>query len=873
MIELVKKRRSGWAVLAAGALVASVLAAGAVPAGAVTDRPDHATPLLACVGDAVVDQLFADVSAGHVFRDAINCIAYYEITQGTDDGSTFSPNQDVTRAQMALFIARAAAAAGVDLADASEAGFSDIDTTWQEARDAINRLANNRMIPSGGAFRPADAITRAEMATFLIGLLVEAVPYVTKDSSGAILLGEPGTGSRPDDRFPDAGGAEITAIYELGVTKGASAADVQDDTEPPLDLNYEPAGTVNRGQMAAFITRALAHTSVRPSGVSGQFDGADVIVSVRNARYQPVSRAAVDVFWTPTDQVGRALSTDGTCRLREVTPADRSTFRCEIDNTDPTTGPDGDARVAVTGLRRVPAGGATVWAWTGQPSEVLASGTDLYRFDVAEGADVGLATSALVSSTFNANRVRFGGTVVFTVQLQDSVGDVAAGVNGIDPAQWDLLVDVPGQPLDVDLLDSGLNGRTSFSISLDDPTPGFDGNDVAVTYSLAPGVNAPIRANTVDARGQGAATDTLIFSEEASSIAVNSATVTIDTPRYVHLLGTFAENAVTVTVLDQYGDPVPGVRVSLTSNLPDASLGDGRPSTVDNRGSRRFSYSYGGEAETETLTVSHGVDSLSPSGVTETVYWAVDAQSDDGDQTRPVLTGDVSRRHIVVLDEDNSDVPRPALLEYDDNDRFNLRGEPTSLAAFETELAIVLRQDSPGVSLSWSNYKAGSTARVTDYRRRLNALALGGPADTTGRTPPGPPAEDGAATDRAHVNPAGRYGLEGACGCVRSPVAVVSPAGDGVVAAQPATVPGAGGYGFEGACGCVRSPVAVVSPAGDGVVAAQPATVPGAGGYGFEGACGCVRQPVGVGPPAADGAVAADRARVEVAGGYGFEGA
>ena len=347
---------------------------------------------------------------------------------------------------MAVFIARAAADAGVDLGDASEAGFSDIDTTWQEAQDAINRLANNnRMIPSGGAFRPKDAITRAEMATFLIGLLVEAVPTVTKDSSGAILLGEPGSRSRPDDQFPDARGAEITAIYELGVTRGASAAAVQDDTEPPLDFNYEPAGTVTRGQMAAFITRALAHTSVRPSGVSAQFDGADVIVSVRNAQYQPVSGAVVDVFWTPTDHVGRALSTDGTCRLREVTPADRSTFRCEIDNTDPTTGSDGDARVGVTGLRRVPAGGATVWAWTGQPDEVLASGTDLYSFTVAEGDDVRLATSTLVTTTFNARKVRFGGTVVFTVQLQDTVGNVATGVNGIDPAQWNLSVQVAGQ--------------------------------------------------------------------------------------------------------------------------------------------------------------------------------------------------------------------------------------------------------------------------------------------------------------------------------------------------------------------------------------------------------------------------------------------
>ena len=60
------------------------------------------------MGDALGDQMFTDVSDMHAFKDAINCIAYYGITNGTGDGSTYSPNQDVTRAEMAVFIARAA---------------------------------------------------------------------------------------------------------------------------------------------------------------------------------------------------------------------------------------------------------------------------------------------------------------------------------------------------------------------------------------------------------------------------------------------------------------------------------------------------------------------------------------------------------------------------------------------------------------------------------------------------------------------------------------------------------------------------------------------------------------------------------------------
>ena len=709
MIQTRKKSLPGRAVLAVGALVASVLAAGAVPAAAVTDRADHATRLSACVGDAAGDRMFSDVSAGHVFRDAINCVAYYGITRGTGDGSTYSPDQDVTRAQMAVFIARAAEVASVDFGPVRDAGFDDIDDAWAEAQDAINRLASKGMIASGGAFRPGDAITRAEMATFLIGLLVEAAPDVTRDSSGAILLGVAGSRSVADDRFPDASGAEIAAIYELGVTRGASAADVQDDTEPPLDFNYEPDGTVDRGQMAAFITRALAHTPVRPAGVTAQYDGADVIVSVRNARYQPVSRAAVDVFWATADQADRALSTDGTCNAGVVTQADRSSFPCEIDDTDPTTGRDGDARVAVTGLRRVPEGGAAVWTWTGRDGDTVAAGTELFMLDVADGADLGFAEMTLIS-TFTA-KARFGSTVLYTMQLRDIVGKVSTGINGIDPARWSLSKHVAGQDPETQTLVSDGTGAAAFSISVDDPDPSADGADVTVTYTLTAADNAP--STTVDANGRAAASGTVTFSDDAPSISSADAIVTVDTRDYVHTTGRGAGNTATVTVLDQYGNPFPGAKVSLASSLSGVSPGGGGEFTVNSRGSHLFAYRYSGEGGvTETLTASYGTSTATSltTGTTATVYWAADAGPHDDDAARAVLAGDVHRHHIVV-----NDGTGPVLLVYDDNDRFNLRGEPTSMAAFEAVLAAALRRDTPGLTLEWSNYRPGSDGRVTEY--------------------------------------------------------------------------------------------------------------------------------------------------------------
>ena len=54
----------------------------------------------------------------------------------------------------------------------------------------------------------------------------------------------------------------IRRVYELGIAKGTG-----DGT------TFSPGtALVTRGQMAAFITRALAHTNARPAGVSVQSD-------------------------------------------------------------------------------------------------------------------------------------------------------------------------------------------------------------------------------------------------------------------------------------------------------------------------------------------------------------------------------------------------------------------------------------------------------------------------------------------------------------------------------------------------------------------------------------------------------------------------
>ena len=282
MPDLMRGGARAGAALAVCALIASLLAVGVNPATAVEETADHLAAASACGGDAVTDRMFTDVPEGHIFRDAINCIAHHGITAGTGDGTTFSPSDDVTRWQMALFIAAAMKAAGVDLGAVMDAGFTDIGDAPAVVRDAINQLATNGVVPEASTYRPNDPMTRADMAIFLVGFLDKAAPNVTIAEDGAIMLGTGSAAAEADDYFADVRALSspsvdraAAALFELGITAGTSQAAVVDPTQTPLDVKFDPEGTVTRGAMAAFITQALAHTSLAPATTTADPTTAD----------------------------------------------------------------------------------------------------------------------------------------------------------------------------------------------------------------------------------------------------------------------------------------------------------------------------------------------------------------------------------------------------------------------------------------------------------------------------------------------------------------------------------------------------------------------------------------------------------------------
>jgi hypothetical protein len=126
-------------------------------------------------------QGFTDIGALPVSTQvAINQVKQFAITSGTT-ATTFSPNDVVTRWQMALFLVRFVYAFGAGIPDGSAQGFTDIGSLSAEAQTAINQ-AKQLGITSGTSattYSPNAPVTREQMARKLITETFYSTPDCT----------------------------------------------------------------------------------------------------------------------------------------------------------------------------------------------------------------------------------------------------------------------------------------------------------------------------------------------------------------------------------------------------------------------------------------------------------------------------------------------------------------------------------------------------------------------------------------------------------------------------------------------------------------------------------------------------------------------
>jgi hypothetical protein len=191
------------------------------------------TSILPVTAAAAVD--FTDVPADNPFHASVAWLAGEGITKGCNPPANdrFCPDDAVTRGQMAAFLVRALAlpkGASVDFIDDEGSVFEDAIEALAAA--GITKGCNP---PTNDRFCPNAAVTRAQMAAFVSRAL--------------------GLTTRAGDPFTDDDGsifeADIERLAAAGVTRGCN---------PPANSRYCPDEPVTRGQMAAFLHRALTGT-------------------------------------------------------------------------------------------------------------------------------------------------------------------------------------------------------------------------------------------------------------------------------------------------------------------------------------------------------------------------------------------------------------------------------------------------------------------------------------------------------------------------------------------------------------------------------------------------------------------------------------
>ena len=174
---------------------------------------------------------FVDVDARNVHAASIDALRAAGITAGCSSAPLrFCPDRAVTRAEMATFLVRA-----LNLPAAAPAGYTDVGarsvhTANIDALRAAGITAGCSSAPL--RFCPDRAVTRAEMATFLARALKlpRAIPAGFTDVDARSV------------HTPS-----IDALYEAGVTAGCSSS----------PLRFCPRQAVTRAEMATFLIRAL----------------------------------------------------------------------------------------------------------------------------------------------------------------------------------------------------------------------------------------------------------------------------------------------------------------------------------------------------------------------------------------------------------------------------------------------------------------------------------------------------------------------------------------------------------------------------------------------------------------------------------------
>ena len=495
------------------------------------------------------DQGFTDISGKSAeIQTAINQIKQLGITTGKT-ATTFAPDDNVTREEMALFIER-----------------------W---------LENVKAGPGGQS--DADGLVAAATTT-----------YVTSDCNAATACTGKYNYTDIDSGSVTVEGANaIKELYDMGIHDGVSAT------------TFNPGSDMTRAAMATFMTAALAHTNARPAGLTIQaslYTNAGshtptLSVSDRDASFNPVSGTPVDVFYwtTSTTEGNAAFGATGLCDDSVATGA--SITKCKIDSGEPTTNTNGN--MTPTGVQTDPVltvlpGSDVYYAWTAASgttydNDLHGSGDDYSSITVnataaAAGMRCTMDTPANALTSTAAHTVKFGVTTTVTCQVKDGAlatsGNVAKALQKVKYKNVrTFTTDSTGVQSGVIMTEeivgsSDATGAITFTITGPTDTAGTDVvTDVITLDDLTIGaINNAGTLTSTSGFMTASDADTLTFSlayTDTTAAAATSSLTSTSTSGLANAV-TGITRTYTGTVYDQYGGTVASnaATFSSSSTLP-----------------------------------------------------------------------------------------------------------------------------------------------------------------------------------------------------------------------------------------------------------------------------------------------------------------
>ena len=344
------------------------------------------------------------------------------------------------------------------------------------------------------------------------------------------------------------------------------------------------------------------------------------------------------------------------------------------------------------------------------------------------------------------------------------------------------------------------DGSLTIPITVADPHPGVNGDDMHVSFSLTPlgtdvtgdtyntarlfDAGAPNEVADDDTDGYTPTfSDSVIFSDDGLDTARMRITAVGPnglTSDYARAPGVNrrAANRVTITVVDQYGRPVPRFSVNAISDQEDSVLPFVQYFTTGASGSYSVGYTYSGGPGTELMTgfgatrisVDHDQDVDTPeimqlpnrdtatdtagletpadraaietadngfhaAAMDVTMYWADPGRKrsapEDGYTLADdeILVIDVANKTFVV-NQSGDDPNGPHMYSWDSLDTFSVGGEDVSMALFETILETSHSTTSKTTvqidSVEWSSYDYGRPADRANWE--INATCAPRPA-------------------------------------------------------------------------------------------------------------------------------------------------